>query len=135
MSTIPESHRDLTHHGVGYLATIGPDGLPQVTAVGFLFDDGAVRITVSDARQKLKNLQRDPSCTFFISDGGASRTVELRGKAELIPDPGYEWAGRVAGANGSSADDVRARDRAGDLRYCISLRPTKVNVWPPERAA
>lgn len=130
MPTIPESHRDLADHGVGFLATFGSDGFPQVTAVGFLINDGVVFVTASDARQKVKNLLRNPNCTFFVSDAGASRTLELRGTAELIPDPDYEWAGRVAGANGSSADQVRAR-QVGELCYCIALRPSKINTWPP----
>jgi PPOX class probable F420-dependent enzyme len=136
MSLIPASHRDLADHGIGFLSTIGPDGFPQVTAVGFLVDDDTVLITASDARQKVKNLRRNPQCTFFVADpANPHRTLELRGVAELIPDGEYTWAARIAGANGATVEQVKARDLPGELRHCIAVRPAKVNAWPPTPAS
>jgi len=40
--SIPESHRDLLQSGVAIMATIGPDGRPQVSALWFLAQDGTV---------------------------------------------------------------------------------------------
>lgn len=59
MSTeIPSSHVDLLQApGTAVLATIGKDGLPQVTALWWLLEDGVIKISISSARQKLKNLQ------------------------------------------------------------------------------
>ena len=44
MTAIPESHRDILDTApVGIVATVGPDGRPQVTASWFLAeDDGTV---------------------------------------------------------------------------------------------
>ena len=33
MTAIPDTHRDLLNSAVGVLATLGPDGQPQVTAL------------------------------------------------------------------------------------------------------
>jgi Pyridoxamine 5'-phosphate oxidase len=70
MIDIPDSHKDLLNTGVALLATIGKKGFPQVTALWFLFDeaDGLVKISLNTTRQKLKNLQANPKCTFFILD-------------------------------------------------------------------
>ncbi len=50
MNTVPESHRDLLASDVAVLATIGPDGYPQVTAQWFLLDeDGALKLSLNTA--------------------------------------------------------------------------------------
>ena len=43
MTAIPDTHRDLLNSAVGVLATLGPDGQPQVTALWFLFDGTDIR--------------------------------------------------------------------------------------------
>jgi hypothetical protein len=51
MPEIPASHRDLVESGrFAALATLGPDGFPQVTAVGFLLEDGAVKLSLNTTR-------------------------------------------------------------------------------------
>ncbi len=58
MTTFPESHQDLLKAEVAMLATIGPDGYPQVTALWFLFDeDATLKLSLNSTRQKVKNLQ------------------------------------------------------------------------------
>ena len=50
MNTVPESHRDLLASDVAVLATVGPDGYPQVTALWFLLDeDGALKLSLNTA--------------------------------------------------------------------------------------
>ncbi len=39
MSTVPESHRALLDLPITTLATVGPDGRPQLSAVWFLVDE------------------------------------------------------------------------------------------------
>ena len=41
-ASVPSSHVDLLDAAIATLATIGPDGRPQVSAVWFLNDDGVV---------------------------------------------------------------------------------------------
>jgi len=125
--TIPETHHDLLRSDVAILATIGRDGIPQVTALWFLFDDdGMIRLSLNTTRQKVKNLQVHPECTFFILDrANPARTLEVRSRAELSPDPDYTFAdklGRKYGAN------VRMMDRPGESRVVVTLHPIKVNA-------
>lgn len=73
---------------VAFVSTIGPKGEPQTTPIWFLWRDGAVRFSLVDGRQKLRNLRRDPRASVVIVDP-AEPTVylELRGTVDLVPDP------------------------------------------------
>ncbi|MCA9876697.1 MAG: pyridoxamine 5'-phosphate oxidase family protein [Thermomicrobiales bacterium] len=49
------------------LSTIGPQGAPQTTATWFVLDDdGLVRISLNGARQKVRNLQRNPAVSALV---------------------------------------------------------------------
>ncbi len=129
MTAIPESHRALLDAPVGVLATIGPDGFPQVTALWFLYDEGegAVRFSLNAARQKTKNLRARPEASFLVIDPASPyRTLEIRGRAELHPDDDYAVADEVGRKYGA---DFRTMDRPGEQRVAVTLRPTKVNTW------
>lgn len=130
MTEIPESHRDLVDtNQIVILATHGADGFPQVTAVWFLAEpDGRVRLSLNAARQKTKNLRRRPEATlFFVDPGTPYRTLEIRARAELAPDPDYAFADRIGAKYGGS--DLRARDKPGEERVIVSFVPIKVNTF------
>lgn len=125
---VPESHRDLLETDTAILATNGPDGRPQVTAVAFYHDkaDDLVKISLNNTRQKTRNLRRDPRATLFILDpANRLRTLEIRAEAELIADPDLEFC-RTAGAKYNA--DFHRHDQPGETRSQVVLHPTKVNV-------
>ena len=70
MTAIPETHRDILDTApVGIVATVGPDGMPQVTANWFLAEeDGTVRMSLNTTRQKVKNLMRRHESSVFFLD-------------------------------------------------------------------
>jgi PPOX class probable F420-dependent enzyme len=126
MSLIPASHSDLLEARVATLATIGADGYPQLSEVWFLSEDGTVRLSLNDSRQKVKNLVRYPKCTLFILDvANTFRYLELRGEALVEPDPEYLFADRV-GAKYHA--DLRVHDQPGESRVAVTLRLHKVNA-------
>src|SRR5688572_2516892 len=128
MITVPESHRDLLNANVAVLATIGQDGYPQVTALWFLFDEGTIKLSLNTTRQKVKNLQAHPECTFFILDpANPYRTLEVRARAEITPDLDYTFAKKLGAKYGGV--DLSTRDRPGEMRVVVSLQPIKVNTW------
>ncbi|MCM3922982.1 PPOX class F420-dependent oxidoreductase [Frankia sp. AiPs1] len=131
MTLIPETHRDLAQNAeVAILTTLGPDGAPQTTAVGYLLDDGVFRISVSSDKQKLKNLQRTPQVSLFLLDiTNVYRTVEVRGTAEVILDDDYTFAAKIAESRGRTADDIRKLTPPGEHRYCIAVTPAKINTF------
>ena len=128
MTTFPESHQDLLAADVAVLATVGPDGYPQVTATWFLLDDdGTVKLSLNTTRQKVKNLRAHPECTLFILDqANPYRTLEIRARAELSPDEDYAFAGKLGSKYGA---DLRAMDQPGESRVVVRLQPVKVNTY------
>jgi PPOX class probable F420-dependent enzyme len=134
--TVPESHRDLLDVQTAVLATIGKDGMPQLTAMWFLYDDSdaTVKLWLLDKRQKTKNLRLNQNATLFILDPrNQFRTLEIRAKATLAPDPTLAVMRRVAAKYG--IPDFSMFDEPGDTRSVVTLRPTKINILdeaPPD---
>lgn len=123
---IPESHRDLLDLPVATLATVGPDGRPQLTEVWFLADDGQVKLSLNTTRQKVRNLRRHAGCTVFLLDlANPYRYLEVRGDAELTPDDDYAFADRLAAKYEA---DLRANDRPGERRVVVTVKPSRVNA-------
>jgi len=126
MAGIPDSHRDLLDSAVATLATIGPDGRPQLTEVWFLADGDTVRLSLNTTRQKVKNLQRNPACTLFVLDLAIpARYLEIRGDAALVPDDDYEFADRVGAKYGA---DLHTRDKPGQSRVVVTITPSRINA-------
>jgi PPOX class probable F420-dependent enzyme len=123
LARLPAQFRDLLDAPIGVLATIGPSGHPQLSAVWFLVEDGQVAISLNETRQKTRNLRRNPACTLMISDPSGYRYLEVRGDAELSPDDDYEFADRI----GAKYDaDLRQMDQPGEHRVVVRLRPARV---------
>ncbi len=125
--SIPESHRDLLQSRVAIMATVGPDGRPQVSALWFLAQDGEVKISLNTGRQKTKNLKRNPKVSVLLLDhANPHRYVELRGDVEIEPDPDYKFADLVGAKYGV---DLRSRDRPGEGRVIVTIHPLRVRPW------
>jgi PPOX class probable F420-dependent enzyme len=126
-TAIPESHRDLLQTDVAILSTVGRDGHPQTTALWFLAEDGQIKLSLNRARQKTKNLARNPLCTFFVLDrANPMRTLEVRARAEVAPDPDYAFADQIGKKYGGV--DLRRMDRPGEGRVVVTLHPVRVNA-------
>jgi PPOX class probable F420-dependent enzyme len=126
MSTFPTSHQDLLVARTAVLATIGPDGRPQVSAVWFLSEGESIRLSLNTARQKVKNLEQRSGCTLFILDpANAQRYLEVRGDAQIDPDPEYAFADQVGTKYGV---DLRIHDHSGEERVMVTLLPSRINA-------
>jgi PPOX class probable F420-dependent enzyme len=125
---IPASHRDLLEKcQVVILATIGPDDFPQVTAIWFLVEDGVIKTALNNTRQKTKNLQRRPECSlFFIDPDTPYRTLEIRARADLQPDPDFVVVDALSTKYGA---DMRSFDPPGQFRFAATFTPVKVNTY------
>lgn len=128
MPTVPDSHRDLLDAELATLATIGPDGRPQLSAVWFLAEGDTVRTSLNVERQKTKNLRANPACTFFILDpANPMRYLEIRGDATLEPDDDYAFADKQCEKYGSRID-LRQIDGPGGRRVAVTLHPVRINA-------
>jgi pyridoxamine 5'-phosphate oxidase family protein len=90
-------HEYLAVHQRGHLATIGPDGGPDVVPVGYrLNSDGTIDIGGPrlSASRKFRNVTARPRVAFVVDDtvpdesgpfrAGVGRGLELRGRAEAL---------------------------------------------------
>jgi PPOX class probable F420-dependent enzyme len=79
---IPDSHLDLfKKKAFAHLATVMPDGKPQVTPIWVDYDGRNVVFNTAEGRQKDKNLQRDGRVAMSILDpDNAYRYLEVRGR-------------------------------------------------------
>lgn len=76
------------------LATVGPDGMPHVTPVGWSYDaeSGVIEIGGHDfaATKKFRDVARTGRAALVIDDvlpPWQPRGVEIRGQAEALPGP------------------------------------------------
>jgi PPOX class probable F420-dependent enzyme len=77
----------LRDKNLAYLATVNPDGSPQVTPVWVDTDGEAVIMNTAIGRIKERNLRRDPRVMVAITDPAAPYTpVLIRGTAELVEE-------------------------------------------------
>ena len=111
------------------LATIGPDGLPHVTALWFFYDEDrrVVWFSLNTAHQVVKNLRARPEAAFLvIARTNPYRTLQIQGRAEVSPDDDYAFADGL----GQKYDaGEREMDAPGDRHVIVTLRPTKVHTW------
>ncbi|GHB67604.1 hypothetical protein GCM10010331_64400 [Streptomyces xanthochromogenes] len=79
------------------IATIQPDGSPQVSPVWVKRDGDDVLISTTVDRRKEKNLRRDPRVTVLVQPFDAPYTyAEIRGTAELTTEGGQELIDELA---------------------------------------
>ena len=134
MPDFPEPHRDLLQAPVALLTTVGRDGFPQVTATWFLYDtdDGLLKLWLSTARQKTKNVQRNSKCTLLIMDPASpQRTLEVRGVAEVTDDTERAFVEKYVPKYGEFVRNIG--DQPPHHRVVVTLRPTRINVTDMRR--
>ena len=81
-ATIPESHKDiLLGKNFAHIATLMPDGSPQVTPVWIDLDGNIVLFNTAVGRQKDRNLKRNGQVALSIHDqANPYRYIQIRGK-------------------------------------------------------
>lgn len=92
MATVPDSHRDLLDRPILIsLATVQPDGQPQVTPVWADYVDGRVRVNTAAGRQKHTNLLERPQATVMVIDpDNDQRYIEIRGRVAEATEEGAD---------------------------------------------
>ncbi|WP_327269135.1 PPOX class F420-dependent oxidoreductase [Streptomyces sp. NBC_01218] len=110
------------------IATIQPDGSPQVSPVWVTRDGDDVLISTTVGRRKEKNLRRDPRVTVLLQPFDAPYSyAEIRGEATLSTEGGQELIDQLsrkytgkgyAEFNPDSVDDAE--------RVVVRITPRKV---------
>ena len=124
VSPIPVSHADLLEStALAHVATIGPQGEPQVNPVWFGWDGEHLSFSQTTTRQKYRNLQKDARIALSIVDPeNPYRYLEVRGEVVRI-DPDPEFAFINAMAKKYLGQDVYPWIQEGEKRLVVVVRP------------
>ncbi len=123
-SVIPENYADLFAKKVfAGLATLMPDGAPQVTPVWIDYDGENVVFNTAVGRQKDKNLQRDGRVSLMLVDPDNSyRYLEVRGRVvERTTEGADEHINKMA--KKYIGQDVYPWGRPGEVRVIFKIKP------------
>jgi PPOX class probable F420-dependent enzyme len=130
MATIPATHADLltTKTAFANVATLNPDGSPQVTPVWVDFDGTHVLINTAKGRVKAKNLAREPRVALSIADpDNAYRYLGIQGRVvEMTETGGDAHIDKMAKKYlGKDSYPFRA---PGEVRLIVKISPDKVHT-------
>jgi len=107
------------------LATINPDGSPQLSAMWYLLEDEhTILMNTEASRIKARNIRRDPRVSVCFEDGGY---LTISGTVELIDDPDiaqrdiYRLAARYDGEEQARKQmEVYSKEQRVSLRIRIT---------------
>ncbi|MGZ3114904.1 PPOX class F420-dependent oxidoreductase [Streptomyces sp. H62] len=106
------------------VATLGPDGAPQNSVVWIKREGDTVLFSSVDARQKVRNLRRDPRISLSVYDLADPYTsVEIRGTAEIVTD-GEKWLPRELSHKYLGIDPPAEKEE--ETRVIIRVVPRKI---------
>ena len=130
MADIPAEFRDLLEQKKAFanLATIMPDGSPQVTPVWFDYTGGAIRVNTAKGRTKARNMKQGaPVAVAILDPDNAYRYIQIRGRVRRVIEEG-------AGAHiDSLAKKYLGKDkypfaRPGEVRVMYEIEPRAVQT-------
>jgi PPOX class probable F420-dependent enzyme len=127
MATIPEQFKDLFQKvAFANLATLMPDGRPQVTPVWFDLDGSNIRINTAKGRVKDKNMRRNKNVALAISDpDNPYRHLAIQGEIVDITEQGAD-AHIDALAKKYLGKDKYPFRQAGEVRVIYKIRPDRI---------
>ncbi|MCS7261705.1 MAG: PPOX class F420-dependent oxidoreductase [Anaerolineae bacterium] len=128
---IPEQYRDLFSEekkAFGYVATVMPDGTPQVTPVWVDYDGTHVIFNTAKGRVKERNLRRDGRVALVVSDpGNPYRYIQVRGRAELSEEGADAHIDKLA--KKYLGMDRYPYRQPGEVRVMVRITPEAVQTW------
>ena len=126
-ATIPDNFKDLTRKiAFAHLATLMPDGRPQVSPVWFDLDGDYFRVNSAKGRVKDKNMRRDKKVALSIQDpDNAYRHMDVQGEIVEITENGAD-AHINSLAKKYLNKDVYPFRAPGEVRVIYRIRPDKI---------
>ena len=108
-----------------FLATIMPDGSPQVTPIWFNVGDETILINTNEGRIKDRNMKARPKVAFVIQDPKTPyRYVQIRGEiAERTTQGADEHINQLS----LKYDNEPWKYRKGQKRIIYKIRPNHID--------
>src|SRR5277367_4436439 len=127
-TSIPEKYAALLHQKVfAQLATLMPDGSPQVTPVWIDYDGKHILFNSALGRVKDKNIRRDPRVSVSIQDPeNPYRYLEIRGRVvEITQNGADDHINKLSQKYLGQA--VYPFRQPGEVRVLYKIEPEKVS--------
>jgi PPOX class probable F420-dependent enzyme len=128
-ATIPQGYLDLFQKkAFAHLATLMPDGSPQVNPVWVDYDGSHVVFNTARGRWKDKNLQRDARVAIEVQDpDNPYRYLQVRGKVTDITEQGAD-AHIDKMAKKYLEKDKYPFGQPGEVRVIFKITPESVDA-------
>ena len=125
---IPEKYKDLFEKkAFANLATVMPDGTPQVTPVWVDYDGSHVLVNSARGRQKDKNMERNPAVSLSIVDpDNPYRYLEVRGRVAEITEEGADEHIDKMAKKYMGLDKYPLR-QPGEVRVLYKIKPERTS--------
>jgi len=129
MAEIPAAFRDLTEKkAFANLATVMPDGSPQVTPVWFDVANGRVRVNTAKGRVKARNMQDgSPVAMSILDPDNPYRYMQIRGRVVRVTEQGAD-AHIDALAKKYLGKDKYPFRQPGEVRVMYEIEPGAVQT-------
>jgi PPOX class probable F420-dependent enzyme len=126
---IPEKFKDLLDKkAFANLATLMPDGRPQVTPVWFDSDGSHIIVNSAKGRVKDRNMRRDPRVSVAISDpDNPYRHIQVMGRVADITETGADAHIDKLAKKYLGADKYPYR-QPGEVRVMYKIEPERVST-------
>ena len=128
-ATIPEQYKDLfSKIAFAHLATLMPDGTPQVTPVWFDFDGSYIRVNSAKGRVKDRNMRREKRVALSVQDPDSPyRSLAVQGEISEITEDGAD-AHIDSLAKKYLGKDKYPFRQPGEVRVIYKIRANKVHT-------
>ena len=126
---IPDQYKDLfSKPAFANLATLMPDGSPQVSPIWCDFDGTHILVNSAKGRVKDKNMRRDKRVALSIMDPeNAYRHLAVRGEVVEITEQGADAHIDKLAKKYLGKDKYPFRG-SGEVRVIYKIRPNKVTT-------
>jgi len=129
-TTIPDRFLPVLQQkkALAQLATLMPDGSPQVTPVWFQYENGKFIVNTARGRVKDRNMARDPRVALAIVDPDNPYShLAVRGKVVRATEKGAD-ANIDALAKKYLGQDTYPFRQPGEVRVMYEIEPTSVSA-------
>jgi PPOX class probable F420-dependent enzyme len=130
MVEIPAKYVDLLQDkkSFAHLATIMPDGTPQVTPVWFDYTNGKIRVNSAKGRVKTRNMTEGAPVALSILDpDNAYRYIQIRGRVGHVTEEGAS-AHIDSLSKKYLGKDKYPYGEPGQVRVTFEIEPSAVQV-------
>ncbi len=128
-ATIPERYRDLfAKKAFAHLATMMPDGSPQVTPVWCDYDGTHIRVNSAKGRVKDRNMRHNKKVALSIMDPeNPYRHLSLRGEVEEVTEQGADAHIDLLAKKYLGKEKYPYR-QPGEVRVIYKIRPERFST-------